>query len=759
MRRVDAVLHHLHLHPIHPCALTPHPTSSSPSPPPTPITLTSSPLDLERSSSSFPTLSLTHFLDGDPSITTLKAAVASLIESDPILNPPPSFSPSPAALASLRRSCMAKIVQCTAMVRAQVAALPPPPPPSPAPPPSPTSPPSSLPSPPPTDSSRAGIGQSFEDAFYALMSLADPAWSIRTGVHYGLFRSSIMSQGSAAQRAVYTPLIADMRVIGSFAMTELGHGSNVAAIETEARWMPAEAGGWFELHSPTVTSTKWWIGGAAEMSTHCAVYARLLVEGRDLGLHCFVVHLRDEEGHVTRGVTVGDMGAKMGRDGLDNGYVRFHHLRLPPSALLQRWTAVTEDGRFVQQAASGRTTYVALVQTRVELLVLCSDVLKQSVTIAVRYACVRKQGWRGSSRSSGGGERKGEEVTLMDYETHQRRLIPILASALATQFTAKAVQTTVARLVTSLSSSLTPPPSVLASLESVHATTCGLKAFATWYVNDAVEVCRQSLGGQGYSAHAWLPRVRNDWAVMCTWEGDNTVLALQCAKHMLRMTQGKKVEGGGQEGKGSGGDEDPFDYLVRPEEDVGEATPSALSSPQWLVRVMRVRAHRSLQRLLMMASSSQELLETRASACIDVARAHCDHYQLQCFASVVASAPDEVAGTLTDLLLLSGHTLLLSSSSFLPCSPLPASSFPAVASLVSALLVRLRPVVVPLTDAFALPDFVLGPLGRYDGRVYDALYEAVRGSGEKENAVVEYWAELVKPMLTEPPAEREHGSA
>ena len=751
MHRADALLQHLCAANTTPSPLTTHPTSNPPSSPPSPPPPAFSPLDLERSSPSFPVLSLTHFLDGDASITTLKAAVASLIESDPTLNPPPSSTP--ATLASLRRSSMAKIVQCTDMVRTQLAAA--------LPDASSAFPSSPTPSPPPpssTDSSRAGVGQSFEDAFYSLMSLADPAWSIRTGVHYGLFRSSIASQSSPAQRATFTPLIARMRVIGSFAMTELGHGSNVAAIETEARWVPnhtegrGEGGGCFDLHSPTVTSTKWWIGGAAEMSTHCAVYARLIVEGRELGVHCFVVRLRDEEGRVTQGVTLGDMGEKMGRNGLDNGYIRFHHLRLPSSALLQRWTTVTENGRFVQQPASGRTTYVALVQTRVELLVLCSDVLKQAVTIAVRYACVRKQGWRGGGRKGKGGD-NGQEVTLMDYETHQRRLIPIVASALALQSTAKAVQAAVARLVTSLSSP-SPPPSVFASLESVHATTCGLKAFGTWYVNDAIEVCRQSLGGQGYSTHALLPNVRNDWAVQCTWEGDNTVLALQCAKHMLRMTGRGGGGGEGGDEKGSGGEEDPFDYLTRPEEDVGEATPSALSSPQWLVRVMRVRAHRSMQRLLTMGSTSKDLLESRTSACIEVARAHCDYFTLRCFASVVATAPAELAEVLTALLLLSGHSLLLSSSSFLPVSPLSPSSFPAMASLMSSLLARLRPSVVPLTDAFALPDFVLGPLGRYDGRVYDALYEAVRGSGKKENAKAEYWDELVKPMLTE---EKESG--
>ena len=189
---------------------------------------------------------------------------------------------------------------------------------------------------------------------------------------------------------------------------------------------------------------------------------------------------------------------------------------------MSRWAQVSPTGEWVEKAgAGGRTTYAALIATRVELFGQCSDVLKLAVTIAVRYGCVRRQGWRGGKRGV------GEEVRLMDYETHQRRLLPIIAHAIAIQLTAKRVQSTVDAMLATLtssssshsssSSSFPASSSVLSALESVHATTAGMKSFATSYVNDAIEVCRQSLGGQGYSVYALLPGVRADWAVMCTW--------------------------------------------------------------------------------------------------------------------------------------------------------------------------------------------------------------------------------------------------
>lgn len=44
------------------------------------------------------------------------------------------------------------------------------------------------------------------------------------------------------------------------------HGSNISGIETTATWDPTSDE--FVIHSPMLTSTKWWIGGAAHTATH-----------------------------------------------------------------------------------------------------------------------------------------------------------------------------------------------------------------------------------------------------------------------------------------------------------------------------------------------------------------------------------------------------------------------------------------------------------------------------------------------------------
>ncbi|KAI5007922.1 hypothetical protein ZWY2020_008970 [Hordeum vulgare] len=74
--------------------------------------------------------------------------------------------------------------------------------------------------------------------------------------------------------------------IGCYAQTELGHGSNVQGLETTATFDPSTDE--FVMHSPTLTSSKWWPGGLGKASTHAVFYARLITEGKDYGIHGFI---------------------------------------------------------------------------------------------------------------------------------------------------------------------------------------------------------------------------------------------------------------------------------------------------------------------------------------------------------------------------------------------------------------------------------------------------------------------------------------
>jgi acyl-CoA oxidase len=240
----------------------------------------------------------------------------------------------------------------------------------------------------------------------------------------------------------------------------------------------------------------------------------MIVKGKRYGVKTFIVQIRNPKDFTLRpGIVIGDIGSKMGRHGVDNGWIQFTHVRVPRSHLLMKHTRVTRDGR-VTEPPMAQLTYGALINGRVSMVVDSGNVAKKALTIALRYAAIRRQF----------GHPNEPETKLLDYVIHQHRLIPLLAQAFAMHFTGKEVNVMCEELQERLQT-LNPTdqdlPVVLASLKELHGTSAGLKAFCTWNCLDTIDKCRQSLGGHGYSSYTGLAALYNDFAVQCTWEGDN----------------------------------------------------------------------------------------------------------------------------------------------------------------------------------------------------------------------------------------------
>ena len=70
--------------------------------------------------------------------------------------------------------------------------------------------------------------------------------------HYGLFLPTLAGQASPEQLLLWAPKTLSFQILGSYAQTELGHGSNVRGLETEARFFREEGGsGYFLLNTPS----------------------------------------------------------------------------------------------------------------------------------------------------------------------------------------------------------------------------------------------------------------------------------------------------------------------------------------------------------------------------------------------------------------------------------------------------------------------------------------------------------------------------
>jgi len=125
----------------------------------------------------------------------------------------------------------------------------------------------------------------------------------------------------------------NLNIIGCYAQTELGHGSNVAGLETTATF--DQTTDEFVIHTPTIKAAKFWPGSLGRHATHAVVFARMIVNKKDYGPLPFMVPIRSRVDHKPfPGIKVGDIGAKLGYNTVDNGYLEFNQYRVPRFSLL-----------------------------------------------------------------------------------------------------------------------------------------------------------------------------------------------------------------------------------------------------------------------------------------------------------------------------------------------------------------------------------------------------------------------------------------
>ncbi|GAS94001.1 acyl-CoA oxidase [Mycolicibacterium canariasense] len=352
-----------------------------------------------------------------------------------------------------------------------------------------------------------------------MLAMSDLSLMVKAGVQWGLFGGAIENLGTERHHKAYVRKIIDLELVGCFAMTETGHGSDVQALETTATYDPATQE--FVIDSPTPTARKDYIGGAAETARVAAVFAQLITRGEGHGVHCFVVPIRDEQGNDLPGVTTSDCHYKGGLPGVDNGRIQFDQVRIPRENLLNKYADVAEDGTYSSPIENpGRRFFTmlgTLIRGRVTVGGSAAAAARVALDIATRYALQRKQ------FSAPGDE---GEVIIMDYLVHQRRLFPLIAKSYALQF----AQNELVAKLHELQSSDFPDAEEQRELE---ARAAGLKAANTWHASRAISEAREACGGAGYLAENRLIALRGDIDVFTTFEGDNHVLTQLVAKELL----------------------------------------------------------------------------------------------------------------------------------------------------------------------------------------------------------------------------------
>jgi acyl-CoA oxidase len=356
-----------------------------------------------------------------------------------------------------------------------------------------------------------------------MLAMSDLSLMVKAGVQWGLFGGAVENLGTERHHEPYVKKIINLELLGCFAMTETGHGSDVQALETTATY-DAETEE-FVIHSTTPTARKDYIGGAAETATVAAVFAQLITteDGKPVnhGVHCVLVPIRDDDGNDLPGVTTSDCHYKGGLPGVDNGRIVFEHVRVPRVNLLNKYGDVAPDGTYSSPIDNpGRRFFTmigTLIRGRVTVGGSAGNAARLALDIATRYALQRRQ----FSAPDDEGE-----VLIMDYLVHQRRLFPLIARSYALQFAQN-------ELVSKCHDLQTSEVADAEEQRELESRAAGLKAANTWHASRAIQEAREACGGAGYMAENRLIALRADNDVFTTFEGDNHVLTQLVAKELL----------------------------------------------------------------------------------------------------------------------------------------------------------------------------------------------------------------------------------
>ncbi len=556
-------------------------------------------------------------------------------------------------------------------------------------------------------------------AAFETLAFGDLSVLVKVGVQFGLFGGAILQLGTKAHHEAYLEDLITGRLMGCFAMTETGHGSNVQALGTVATY--DKSSGEFVITTHGDLARKDYIGNAARHADVAVVFAQLEIEGPDgaaqsEGVHAFVVPLR-EDGRVLPGIRIEDCGPKMGLNGVDNGRIWFDGVRVPRGNLLNRFADVSEDGVYSSAIENQNRRFFTMLGTLVQGRVCVGgagiNAAKVALAIAVKYA-VRRRQFEATNPP--------EEDLLLDYGMHQRRLFPLLARTYAMHF----AQEVVAGQLHDVFSGVVTDEDSRRRLESRAA---GTKALGTWLGTEVIQECREACGGAGYLSENRFAALKADTDVFTTFEGDNHVLLQLVAKGLLtdyssefedmdqfgmvRFVAGLAVETVIEKTNVHKLIERIRDVLPGGDEWDQEA---GLLDPNYHLMMFRFREEhmlsgvaRRLKRGIDSNMNPGEVFSLVQDHVIAAARAHVDRLVLDAFVGKVAELPEGdlkvTLNLLCDLYALS--TIEADRAWWMEHGRLTSQRAKSISREINSLCRKIRPLAVDLVDAFGVPPEML----------------------------------------------------
>ena len=337
------------------------------------------------------------------------------------------------------------------------------------------------------------------------VGMLDTSSAMKISVQMNLFAGMLREVGTERHREMVRKA-GSLDAIGGFALTELGHGNDLSALETTATWSPPG----FTLHSPTVSSHKILVSNVYHSAQWLIVFAQLQIHGNNEGIHAFLVRIRNEDMSVVKGVRIETMGMKMEDHGNDSAKVAFDGVEIPREALLNRYSEVNERGEFRSEIERKKERVGAIMgQMTYSRLCTASTVLgacKLGALIMTRFS---------AQRLSTGPTGKSD-TPILSYQLQQNALFPLLSKLICLNIFHNYVQREFAQRSPHM-----PELSILT------------KAMLTWHAERLLSIGRERMGGQGYLACNRIPSFLGFVHGTVTGEGDNAIIMQKVASLRL----------------------------------------------------------------------------------------------------------------------------------------------------------------------------------------------------------------------------------